>query len=130
MSRQNLSENLKRFIKEQIQTVLRLEILLLLHNQQPRSFSAIEVASELNFEKEIAKDQLHALETIGVVVQANSEKPRYKYQPVNETLRSMVDRLAAAYSRQRISILSVILAEHPDRTRLFAEAFRMIRRSD
>ena len=129
MAKQHISQGLKKFIKEKIQTVLRLEILLLLHHQQTRSFTVAEVANELGFEKEDVNGQLTALETIGVVV-ANLDKHKYRYQPVNEALRSMVDQLAVGYSKQRVPILSVILAEHTDRTRLFAEAFRIIRRND
>ena len=130
MAKQYISEGLKIFIKEKIQTVLRLEVLLLLHHQQPRSFTAAEVANELGFEKDDLNGQLTALETIGVVVESNPDKHRYRYHPVNEALRSMVDQLAVGYSRQRVPILSVILADHPDRTRLFAEAFRIIRKND
>jgi predicted ArsR family transcriptional regulator len=130
MAKQYISEDLKSFIKEKIQSVLRLEVLLLLHQQQPRSFTAAEVANELGFEKEAAKDQLTALEAIGVVVQSRTDKPRYRYHPLNATLGSMVEQLSVSYSKQRVSILSVILADHPDRIRLFAEAFRIIRRTD
>ena len=130
MTKQHISEDLKSFIKEKIQTVLRLEVLLLLHNQQSRSFTVAEVANELGFENEAAKDQLTALEMIGVVVQSNTGQPNYRYHPLNATLRSMVEQLATGYSKQRVPILSVMLAEHPDRTRLFAEAFRIIRRND
>jgi biotin operon repressor len=125
MAKQHISEGLKSFIKEKIQTVLRLEVLLLLH-QQTRSFTAVEVANELGFEKEDVKDQLAALETIGVVVESNPDKPKYRYHPLNTKLRSLVDQLAVGYSEQRVPILSFILADHPDRTRLFAQAFRII----
>lgn len=128
MAKQHISQDLKKFIKEKIQTVLRLEVLLLLHHQQTRSFTVADVANELGFEKEDVNGQLKALETIGVVVESNLDKHKYRYQPVNEALRSMVDQLAVGYSEQRVPILSVILAEHTHRTRLFAEAFRIIRR--
>jgi hypothetical protein len=89
-----------------------------------------EVANELGFAKEEVNGHLTALETIGVVVKSNPDKDKYRYHPVNETLRSMVDQLAVGYSKQCVPILSVILTEHPDRTRLFAEAFRIIRGND
>lgn len=127
MANQHLSEPLKRFIKEKIQTILRLEVLLLLHHQQSRSFSVAEVADELGFDEESAQDQLMSLEAIGVVFHSNSDKPTYKYHPLNPTLGSMVEELAVGYSRRRVPILSVMLAEHPDRTRLFTEAFKIIR---
>lgn len=127
MANQHLSEPLKRFIKEKIQTILRLEVLLLLHHHQSRSFSAAEVADELGFDEEAAQDQLISLEAIGVVVHSNTDKPTYNYHPLNATLGSMVEELAVGYARRRVPILSVMLAEHPDRTRLFTEAFKIIR---
>ena len=130
MTKQHISEGLKVFIREKIQTVLRLEVLLLLHDQQSRSFTVAEVANALNLEKEVANDQLTALEAVGVVVQSTGDKLRYRYHPVNASLRSMVERLAVGYSKQRVPILSAILSKHSDRTRLFAEAFRHIRRND
>ena len=130
MAEQHISEALKQFIREKIQTVLRLEVLLLLHHQQSRSFSVVEVANELDFEKEAAQVHLTALEEIGLVVHSNTDKPKYRYHPANATLRSMVEQLAVGYSKQRVPILSVILARHPDRPRVFAEAFRIIRRND
>jgi hypothetical protein len=130
MSKPNISEELRTFIKDKIQTVLRLEVLLLLHDHQFRSFTAGEIAKEVGFETEATQDQLTALEAIGLVAQSTTDESQYKYQPANETLGSTVEQLAAAYSTQRVPILSVILADSSDRTRLFAEAFRIIRRND
>jgi predicted transcriptional regulator len=130
MAKHLICEELRRFIKDKIHTVLRLEILLLLHDQQSRSFNAAEIANELGFETEATQDQLTALEAIGVVIQSTTDEAKYKYNPVSATLRSTVEQLAAAYSTQRVPILSLILSEQPDRTRRFAEAFRIIRSND
>lgn len=130
MAKQHISEPLKRFIKEKIQTVLRLEVLLLLHQQQSRSLTVAEVANELGFDEEDAQDQLTSLEAIGVVVHSHSDKRKYRYQPLNATLGSMVEQLAVGYSKHRVPILAGILAEQPDRIRLFTEAFKIIRRND
>jgi DNA-binding IclR family transcriptional regulator len=130
MSKPLFSEELRAFIKNRIQTVLRLEILLLLHDKQPRSFNAAEVAEELSFETEATQEQLSALEEIGLAVQSPIGESRYRYHPADETLRSAVKQLAAAYSTQRVPVLSVILADASHRSRLFAEAFRIIRRND
>jgi hypothetical protein len=130
MAKHLICEELRRFIKDQIQTVLRLEVLLLLHDQQSRSFNAAEIASELGFETEATLDQLTALKTIGLAVQSTTDESQYKYHPVNATLGSRVEQLAEAYSTQPVPVLSLILADNSDRTRLFAEAFRIIRRND
>lgn len=130
MAKPQFSEELRAFIKNSIQTVLRLEVLLLLHDQQSRSFNAAEVADELGFETETTQDQLSALEAIGLAVQSNNDESQYQYHPADATLGSKVDQLAVAYSTQRVPVLSVILADASDRNRLFAEAFRIIRRTD
>ena len=130
MAKPHLSEELRRFIKDKIRTVLRLEVLLLLHDQQPRSISAAEIAQELGFEAEATQDQLIALEALGLAIQPTTDDSRYEYHPVNAKLGSTVEQLAAAYSRHRVPILSVILADNSHRPRRFAEAFRIITRND
>ena len=129
MAKQLISANLRKFIKEQIQTAPKLEVLLLLHREQPRSFAVAEVASELGFENDAAEDQLTALEAIGLV-KSNKHKSKFRYHPIDAALASMVDSLAVAYPKQRVPILTAILAEEPHKIRRFVEAFRLVRSND
>lgn len=130
IAKHQISEELRSFIKDNIRTVLRLEVLLLLHDQQPKSFSAAEIAHELGFEIEATQDQLTALETLGLAIQSTTDESKYEYHPVNTTLGSTVDQLAAAYSTRRIPILTALFADNSHRPRLFAEAFKIIARID
>ena len=127
MSRQNISKELKRFIRERIQTVPRLEVLLLLHQHRHGALTLAEVEEELGLENGAAEEQLIALESNDLIVQ--TKECRYKYQPLSSSAESMVDQLAANYAKQRVPILSMILSEHDDRIRVFAEAFKVIRRN-
>ena len=129
MAKQQISEGVKRFIREQIQTVPKLEVLLLLHREPSRSFSLAEVANELGFEYDMAREQLTALERIGLI-ETNFEKSKFRYHPANKTLSSIVNRLAVAYPKQRVPILSAILAEEPNKVRRFIEAFKCTRSND
>jgi DNA-directed RNA polymerase specialized sigma subunit len=126
MSRLNISQRLKKFIKEQIHSVFALEVLLLFHRNQSRSFTASEIANELGIEVEVAQQQLSELVSADVLTTTAGVKSQYSYDPVDEEVASMVDHLAVAYAKQRVPILSLILSEHPDRIRGFAEAFRLI----
>ena len=130
MAKQYISDDLKAFIREQIQTVFRLEVLLLMHGEHWRLFTATDVALELGFERDVAQDQLRSLATLGLLVEANTEVATYSYQPANVKIGSMVDELALTYSKRRVAILSLILTEPADRTRIFAEAFRLIKGND
>src|SRR5678815_2420674 len=129
MAKQPISEGVKTFIREQIQTVPKLEVLLLLHREQSRPFTPAEVANALGFETDTAEDQLTALEAIGLI-ETNTEKSKYRYHPSNATLESIVDRLAVEYPKQRVPILSAILAEDPNKVRRFVEAFKLARSND
>lgn len=130
MDKQYISDNLKAFIKEQIQTVFRLEVLLLLHSEQSRSFTPADVALQLGFEKDVAQDQLRSLATLGLLVESNTNEAKYSYQPANVGIGSMVDELAVTYSERRVPVLSLFLNDCSDRTRVFAEAFRLIKGTD
>lgn len=129
MTKQKISAGLKKFIKEQIQTAPKLEVLLLLHCQQSRSFTVEEVADELGFDIDTAHEQLTALQTRGLI-ESTADNATYHYHPADSTLASTVDRLAVAYRKQRVSILSAILAEEPDKHRRFVEAFKLVRSND
>ena len=126
MIKQPISEGVKRFVREKIQTVPKLEVLLLLHRERSRRFTLAEVANELHIEKDTASEQLTALESIGLV-ETNFDRSKYWYHPANKTLSSIVDRLAVAYPKQRVPILSAILNKDPRR---FVEAFKIARTND
>jgi len=130
MPRVQISQDLKKFIREQIHSVYTLETLLLLHRNQEKTFSADDVARELGFESGVAYEQLSRLVTLQLVARNDSDKGNFKYLPANGELARLVDRLALAYSKHRVPILSLILGERSNRIRLFAEAFRVIRGSD
>ena len=129
MTKQHISAELKKFIKEHIQTAPKLEVLLLLHGRQSKSFSVEEVADELGFDSDTALEQLNALQALDLV-RANADKTQYRFHPVNSELSSLVDRLAIAYRKQRVSILSAILAEDANKHRRFVEAFKLVRTND
>lgn len=129
MFKQQISESVKRFIREEIQTVPKLEVLLLLHRERSRPFTLAEVANELGLETDTAWEQLTALEAIGLI-EANVDKSNYQYHPANKKLGSIVSRLAVAYRKQRVPILSAILAEEPNKVRRFVEAFKCARSND
>ena len=130
MAREHISDELKKFIREEIQTVLRLEVLLLLYRHQPKSFSSEEIAAELGFENDVTQEQLPALAEIGILATSGAGRSGYRYKPATDRVGNMVNQLALAYPTQRVLILSLILSEGPDRIRVFAEAIKLLRGND
>ena len=88
--KQQIPEGVKRFVREQIQTVPKLEVLLLLHREQSRSFTVAEVANELGFENDTAREQLFALEAIGLI-EAKFERSKFRYQPAFDESRLRIE---------------------------------------
>jgi len=129
MTKQHISAELRKFIKEHIQTAPKLEVLLLLHRRRDKTFAVEEVANELGFDIDTAREQLNALRALELV-QAGADETKYWFHPVNAELSSMVDQLAIAYRKQRVPILSAILAEDPTKHRRFVEAFKLARTND
>lgn len=127
MHREHISEGLKNFIRKEIQTCFRLEVLLFLHRRRPKSASIEEVANELGFEHDIAQEQLAALGEIGILT--SEDEFNYRYAPANERVGAMVTELAQAYPTQRVPILSLLLSERPDKIRVFAEAIKLLRQN-
>lgn len=130
MATQQISEKLKRFIREHLHSVYTLETLLLFHRNQEQGFRAGDIALELGFEEDVAQDQISRLVSIRVIKQSEDDHLVYIYGPSDDYDRTPVDSLSTAYSKHRVPILSLILADRSDRIRLFAEAFRLIRGSD
>lgn len=126
MSRLNISQDLKTFVKEHIHSVFSLEVLLLLRRERSRSFTASEVANELGIEDDVAQ-QLSELTSANLIRTASGDVAKYRYAPGDKELESLVDQLAVAYAKQRVPILSLILTEHADRIRGFVEAYRLNR---
>lgn len=129
MPREPISEDLKKFIREEIQTVFRLEVLLFLHRDRPKSFSVEAVADELGFEYDIAQEHLAALVENGILT-SEADKSRFRYGPANERVKELVDQLALVYPTQRVLILSLILSERPDKVRVFTEAIKLLRQNN
>lgn len=127
MSRVNISQELKVFLKKHIQSVFSLEVLLLLRRERVRSFTASEIASDVGIEIDVAQQQLSELTSAELIETTNGDVARYRYAPVDEKLASLVDQLAFAYAKQRVPILSLILTERADRIRGFVEAYRLNR---
>ncbi len=130
MIRQQISKDVKAFIAEYISSVFDVEVLLLLHRTSGRRWLAQEVDRELGIETGVANTHLIALAEMKLLTACPTEPNCFTYNPVNDELATVVDRLAEAYEKQRVAIFSLILKRSSNRMQRFAEAFRLIRGED
>ncbi|MBX2987130.1 MAG: helix-turn-helix transcriptional regulator [Bdellovibrionaceae bacterium] len=120
---------MKRFISRYIDSVGRLEVLLLLRSREDRPWSAEEVSRELRSNPTIATHHLEALASFGLL-QAEGAGASYSYAPKTPSLRETVGELASQYSSRRVTIIGFIYESPVDPSiRSFADAFK-IRKED
>jgi hypothetical protein len=115
------------FIREHIAAAEQLEILLLLHAERGRTFTAAEVSQRVYTVPAAALVRLDELASAGLLSSDGGADPRYAFAPATTTLASRVDALARAYRADRVAVVRQIYAPAQDPMRTLADAFRIRR---
>ena len=130
MGAQGIPQEVKAFIAEHIDSVMQLEVLLLLHKSPQQSFNASDLARELRIDPAWAQNQLADLTARGLLVQPTAtpdggSEPQYRYQARTPELHRAVTGLAQEYADRRVTVISLIFSKPVDKIRSFADAFRI-----
>ena len=120
-----IPQEVRAFIVDHIDSVLQLELLLLLHKKRDQEFGAAEVVAELRIDPTWAVTQLDDFCARGILKCAEGPPRRYRYAPKSPDLDSAITRLDQAYSNRRVSVISLIFSKPTDKLRSFADAFRV-----
>jgi hypothetical protein len=122
-----LSNELRGFIAHYIPSVIRLEILLLIFEEQDRTWTAEQVDRKLALPGNSAGSHLDQLVSQGLIARDTVQANCYRFLPASEELGLTLLHLSNAYKTQRVAVLSLIFSNPVDRVRLFTETFRLIR---
>jgi hypothetical protein len=126
-----IPDEVKAFLAAHIESVLQLEILLLLHGRAPRQWTAAELAQELRIDAVWASNQLAGLADAGVLgvsaaaAAPEATGPAYRYEPRTAEMDRAVAGLAREYEARRVTIIGLIFSKPIDKLRSFADAFRI-----
>ncbi len=118
------SEDVERFLQEQIDTVPHLEAFLLLWNSRPKKWTVDDMAAALYLAPESTEEILDDLvrRTTGVVFSATGTTYGYASDPARDPLIAEVD---ATYRRELIRVTRMIHSKPSAAVRAFARAFRL-----
>jgi hypothetical protein len=106
-----------------VDSIEKLEVLLLLRARTERQWTASEVALELRITEVSASARLADLSSSGLLI-GDGEKPEtYRYSPVNSDDVRSIAELAAVYAERRVSVITFIFSKPQERVRGFADAF-------
>ena len=126
-----LSSQVRTLIIDRISSVVQLEVLLLLHGQSMRPWTAAEVAADLRIDPNWAEAQLAELTAHGLAASSNGGPvAAYQYHPATDELGRTVDELSRAYTDMRVSVISLIYSKPADTLKTFADAFRIRKEKD
>lgn len=125
-----LSQRVQRFLMTHIDSIEKLEVLLLLRARTEREWTASEVALELRITEASAAARLADLTSGALLVSTKGSPPLYRFSPAHSEDTRSVSELAAAYSERRVSVITFIFSKPQEKVRGFADAFLFKRRRD
>ena len=125
-----ISQAVQAFVADHIESVLQLEVLLLLRGRPGSEFAAADIADELKIDRTWVEAQLGNLCARGLLACPDTTAPRrFRYAPATPELSAVMDDLARAYTDRRVTVISMIFSKPPSPPptsgiRTFADAFR------
>ena len=124
MSDEGIQQAIRSFIADYIDSVVQLEVLLMLHRAPEIAWTAADIASELRIDPAWAGAQLEDLCTRRLLECPQDGIRTYRYAPQTPQLDVIVQGLAHAYEQRRVSVINLIYSKPVDRLRHLADAFR------
>jgi hypothetical protein len=125
LAQEEIPSNVRAFLNDHVESVVQVEVLLLLYAEPARAFSTADVVSALRIEPAWAEAQLSNLCTRGMLA-ANGDGA-YHWAPRTAEIDAAVAGLARAYADRRVTVIGLIYAKPApsDPLRSFADAFRI-----
>lgn len=130
MSDAVIPPRVQRFISTHIDSIEKLEVLLLMRTRADREWTARDVSQELRITEASASARLEDLAARRLLAVKEGPPPRYRFSPTSSDDAQDVSALQETYSTRRVSVISFIFSKPLDKVRGFADAFRLKRDKD
>ena len=125
MTDEGIPPEVRAFLADNIDSVVQLEALLLLHGNPDRAFTPEELSRELRIDPAWSEPNLRQLCGRHILVCEESPDARFRYAPQANELRRTIDALAGCYATRRVSVIAQIFSKPPSPLQHFADAFRL-----
>lgn len=117
-----LPRRVEAFVERHFATGAQVHVLLLLHGERERPWTAEAIARELHIDPEHAELLLAPLAESGLL---RREKETYRYHPSTARLSNEAEAFVAAYPTYRVAIIRLIFSKPRRSLRDFSDAFRL-----
>jgi DNA-binding IclR family transcriptional regulator len=111
------------FARDKIRSVWALELLLLLHRNPARRWSAEELVRELRSSEALINSCLDSLKAAGLV--SDESDGSFRYAPATPELGTACNELAKVYAARPMSLAKAIMRLPSDKLRIFSDAFKL-----
>lgn len=128
MNVESVSPRVQQFLRRHIDSVAKLDCLLLLRRESSRNWTARDAASELRSAEGWLEDLLRSLAQQGLLEDLKTTPASYRFAPQNDAQAEDVRALAESYAMAPTAIIDLIYASRSS-IQNFADAFR-IRKDD
>jgi len=125
-----LPEDVRHFLSTHIRSVGELEVLLLLHRDPARWWTAEQVNRELKTSHQSALKHLEDLRDGGLVQERRLADQEFRFHASDPGLVPVVRTIDSLFKDWIASIVDVIYAPRGNSIRDFAEAFRLGKKGD
>lgn len=119
-----ISEPLYRFVREHVTTVAALDVLLFLHKHPGRSWTAVDIATDLRGSGVAIADYLDHFVRAGLV--RRDSTTAYSFDAAISAA-PLIEQLAAVYGERPVTLVNLIYAGRKEALRLLADAFKLKR---
>lgn len=119
---ESIPSEVAEFIRECIDRLETLDLLLLLQAKSGRTWSARQLSDEMRSSPLATESALGTLLAHGIIVTENN---CYLFRPSGPELEEKIRRLADCYRTRRTAVIALIFSRPSDAARSFAAAFRL-----
>jgi len=125
MQSTQLSGIARRFLRGEVGTVERLNLLLFMHWHVTRWWSAEMLVDELKMPPHVVQSHLEHLSARNLLDVRVTESVIYRYHPGREELTQLVEEIARAHYLHRNELTAMLVGHSTESARLFADAFKL-----
>jgi hypothetical protein len=125
MNEDAIPDEVRRLIAAHIDSVIVLEVLLLLYREPEREWSQEEVAQELRIEADWTQARLKELTRARLVCETGPPPHGYRYYPQSLDQNAAVAALARSYCERPLRVISYIYSKPSMILRRLVDTFRV-----
>jgi len=110
---EDIPNPVRSFVRENIDSVGMLELLLVLEGDPGRVWSLAELSAELRLHHDGLSSQLEHLRNRGLVARDGTVEPMFRYSAACPGTRSTVKQLRRAFETRRVQLATVLHGQRP-----------------